>query len=736
MSLRRLPRLRLSAVLLLLYRVTVVSLNQQCQGDLTGLGGFLHRGRPGVCPAVPATQSSSLSSPPSNPGATTPRHPVDIVFLIEYSHAINETYLDHLTTSMKRLSSMLDIWASADPQFTVLVYSLDQEPPPVLYYRHFQSVPGEYDLRKEIRLVLKTAQYRSHEHSSRSTIHLSNQEMGYLAVDGALKMLNVVLRTEPISDISGDSYSVTFRTQTSLHVVVGLGLYQKTNDIPSSSSAENRARRTSIENNMDLILEHSHANTTLHFFLSRDVAVAREFIGNPRHEVRYKDCTHLNKALTLQALLGAASGQAGSLQAHLLAEGREIHVMDLAALKRVDCVRAIIPLLWNGYQLSHTDECSGGREGECVSSGGYCSPLHGCVTESLDSSAAGNSDNDKVPLTGQLMMSHADLVKSATPTSEGQSVGSKGEELSITKPPEPNAPPFSLSDVVSSKPRVLRGNPDMEFAERLIKGGKPVVVKNSVVSSWAAMEKWNFSYLASNMGTDTLAHVKCTNHYLTFDPDRTAPLKLSISLPFTERNMSTLSFFSCVQDPSACSDGLLGHYYFGSVPDPLQSDLNPTRGLYRTERDYKAGRQFLWISSAGMITHGHFDQDYNFFVQLRGRKRFTLWSPSQHELLYMYPRVHPLWHKSRVNFRAPDLSRFPEFAKSRAMQVVLEPDDVLYVPPYTWHYVETLSPSISLSTWSHDYDLYDHMNAIYRHDHKFDLIKDPRGILKTCSYTL
>ena len=73
------------------------------------------------------------------------------------------------------------------------------------------------------------------------------------------------------------------------------------------------------------------------------------------------------------------------------------------------------------------------------------------------------------------------------------------------------------------------------------------------------------------------------------------------------------------------------------------------------------------------------------------------------------------------------MTRFPNFAKSRALQVVVEPGDVLYVPPYTWHYVETLSPSVSLSTWSHDYDLYDHMNAIYRHDHKFDLIKDPRG---------
>ena len=293
---------------------------------------------------------------------------------------------------------------------------------------------------------------------------------------------------------------------------------------------------------------------------------------------------------------------------------------------------------------------------------------------------------------------------------------------------DPRAPPFSLGDVVVGKPHTLRVKPEGDFAEKVIKKGNPVILKDSVVKTWRAMDTWDFSYLRKNMGTDTLHHVKCTDHFLTFDPDRTASLKLNISLPFSETNISTSSFFACIQRPSHCSDGLRGHYYFGSVPETLQVDLSSTEQLFHTERDCRANRQFMWISSAGMITHGHFDQDFNFFVQLIGKKRFTLWPASQHELLYVYPRVHPLWHKSRVNFRSPDLTQFPNFAKSRALQVIVEPGDVLYVPPYTWHYVETLSPSVSLSTMSHDYELYHHMNAIYRHDHKFDLIQDQRGV--------
>ena len=89
-----------------------------------------------------------------------------------------------------------------------------------------------------------------------------------------------------------------------------------------------------------------------------------------------------------------------------------------------------------------------------------------------------------------------------------------------------------------------------------------------------------------------------------------------------------------------------------------------------------------------------------------------------------------MWHKSQVNFCDVDLERFPAFSRAKAVQIELGPGDMLYVPPYTWHYVETLSPSVSLSTWSNDYNVYNHMNAIYRHDHKFDLIEDPRGMLK------
>ena len=101
-------------------------------------------------------------------------------------------------------------------------------------------------------------------------------------------------------------------------------------------------------------------------------------------------------------------------------------------------------------------------------------------------------------------------------------------------------------------------------------------------------------------------------------------------------------------------------------------------------------------------------QDFNIFVQVVGRKRFTLFLPGEHERVHMFPRIHPLWHKSQVSarsyisqtfslwmlqldFDSPDLSRYPDYTLATAYTAELEPGDVLYVPPYCWHQVRCRS---------------------------------------------
>jgi hypothetical protein len=81
-------------------------------------------------------------------------------------------------------------------------------------------------------------------------------------------------------------------------------------------------------------------------------------------------------------------------------------------------------------------------------------------------------------------------------------------------------------------------------------------------------------------------------------------------------------------------------------------------------------------------------------------KRFILFAPDQANNLYLYPFLHPGAQQSQVSFDAPDLRLFPQFASARALEAVLQPGDVLYLPPLWFHHVSALTSSMSVSVWT------------------------------------
>ena len=644
------------------------------------------------------------------------RKSVDFVFLLEFPNAFNQTGLQYLINGVTNLVEWLqkESYRDVQAEYAIVAYLLQDSE--CVFVQDFIPVHVELKIGE---LLASIASQKLKEEKKDPTL------LRYLAVDRSLQMVSAIVKEEQLVLSNGVVTKLHRRHQAHLQIVTVLDLHERAPPRRLSEHTKGMVRsiKRSIELEVSNLVEFmkTFTKTSLHFLFDPANKAAAVYLGNPFFTVRYPDCTHFNKALTLKGLIGAGRVQGSSLQAHLLSRGKDIQVQNLTDLNKRDCMLGINPALWSQFgsaDVTFLDKCTK----ESCAKGLYCSSLHGCIKKEANRSES-NTYEGKVPLSADFSASHADLIASGKIIMEADFT-LHPERLSITAMPEGPVVPFELSDVVMGQPPIFNWKQAKPFVEELISTAEPAVLKNTVVRTWPEL---NFSYLAENMGYETLEAVKCTNTFLTFDPDRRAPLKLNISVPFVAANMSTKVFFECVQYPESCPDGYKGHYYFGALPDALRSDLKPDRLLYNADKDYEEKKQFMWISSAGMITHAHFDQDFNFFVQLLGKKRFTLWAASQHELMYVFPRVHPMWHKSRLNFRAPDLLRFPQFAKTRALQIELGPGDVLFVPPYTWHYVETLTPSVSLSTWSHDYTLYDHMNSIYRHDHKFDLLAETRG---------
>lgn len=83
---------------------------------------------------------------------------------------------------------------------------------------------------------------------------------------------------------------------------------------------------------------------------------------------------------------------------------------------------------------------------------------------------------------------------------------------------------------------------------------------------------------------------------------------------------------------------------------------------------------------------------------MAGVKYVRLYPPS--ETPSMYPFEGGLTsNSSRVDARAPDLDKYPAFARARGLECWLRTGSALFIPVGWWHYVEAVSLSASVSFW-------------------------------------
>jgi hypothetical protein len=118
-------------------------------------------------------------------------------------------------------------------------------------------------------------------------------------------------------------------------------------------------------------------------------------------------------------------------------------------------------------------------------------------------------------------------------------------------------------------------------------------------------------------------------------------------------------------------------------------------------RQFKYGmcngeQTFLFMGEGGTKTPMHAGLTHTIFIQVKGRKKWTICTPNERffldpvadRVLYFYTHANPL------DCNDP---KFPMVPFVKKYELILEEGDVLWLPSLFWHYVENLTPTIGVA---------------------------------------
>lgn len=217
---------------------------------------------------------------------------------------------------------------------------------------------------------------------------------------------------------------------------------------------------------------------------------------------------------------------------------------------------------------------------------------------------------------------------------------------------------------------------DEDFVKQWREDGAPKVFRG-VAKDWPAVQKWDLDFFEKNYGNK---EVEIMDH-VGMAPDQ---------------EYEKLYFGDYIRQ---IKNGSLKYLKFSEIVnenDELKSDFDLQWLRKMTALPVSWGEDLkTFMGIKGTITPFHIGFSPVLFVNVMGRKKWTLYPPSNR--LFVDARTdRSSYMFSNVNPNHRNDPQFPLYKYAHQYEIILEPGDVLWFPSFTWHYVENLTTTIGI----------------------------------------
>jgi hypothetical protein len=223
---------------------------------------------------------------------------------------------------------------------------------------------------------------------------------------------------------------------------------------------------------------------------------------------------------------------------------------------------------------------------------------------------------------------------------------------------------------------------DAPAAELRRERGRAIVPKvfRGAAADWNCTTTWNLDFLADEHG-----------HHEVILNDNVGLVDRGASQEF-----ETLTLRDYIRAVRSGSRKYLKFSRFVDEERSLREDLRLAWLRRLRMPDSFREETYTFIGGAGTVTPVHCGFSCNVFVQVHGRKKWIIYAPAERAFLDLRTTRTFYFHSDCDPYDLDD-PKFPLLKYARKYEIILEPGDVLWVPPFAWHQVENQTESIGIA---------------------------------------